>query len=446
MTTSSIPPAITDRLMRRIAWRLAPLMIVMYVANQLDRANIGYASLTMNAELGLTAAQYGLAASLFFLGYILFEVPSNLCAHRFGARVWMTRILLTWGTVSSLTSLVPNATWLYAARFVLGVCEAGLFPGMVYYMTLWMPARNRVWMMSLFITAIPLTGVLGAPISTWLMTHLTLFGLTGWRAMIFLEGLPSIALGIVAWFCLADNPASARWLSAAEKAEIAAALRAERTAATTSASPVTPWETLRNARVWALGVVYFGMNTGVIGLLYFLPLVVKSFEAAFHVKYSVIDVGLVTAIPFGTAVILTLIWGHIVSRRHVTAMHVAGPLLVCAAALSVALLLNSPYQAVIAFAIGTSACFCTMSTFWQLPSRFLTDRAAAAGIALITGIGVSSGFLLPYFIGWIKDVTGTFAPAFIAIAAMMVIAAAVVIMLEARLRVEAAASVAVASE
>jgi len=181
-------------------------------------------------------------------------------------------------------------------------------------------------------------------------------------------------------------------------------------------------------------------------LLYFLPLVVKSFEAAFHVKYSVIDVGLVTAIPFGTAVILTLIWGHIVSRRRITAMHVAGPLLVCAAALSVALLLNSPYQAVIAFAIGTSACFCTMSTFWQLPSRFLTDRAAAAGIALITGIGVSSGFLLPYFIGWIKDVTGTFAPAFIAIAAMMVIAAAVVIMLEARLRVEAAASVAVASE
>jgi MFS transporter, ACS family, tartrate transporter len=206
MATSFTPPAISDRLMKRVVWRLAPLMIVMYIANQLDRANVGYAALTMNAELGLTAAQYGLAASLFFLGYILFEVPSNLCAHRFGARIWMTRILLTWGTVSSLTSLVPNGAWLYAARFMLGVCEAGLFPGMVYYMTLWMPARNRVMMMSLFMTAIPLTGTLGAPISTWLMTHATIFGLTGWRAMIFLEGLPSITLGVIAWFFLDDAP------------------------------------------------------------------------------------------------------------------------------------------------------------------------------------------------------------------------------------------------
>jgi MFS transporter, ACS family, tartrate transporter len=440
MATSFTPPAISDRLMKRVVWRLAPLMIVMYIANQLDRANVGYAALTMNAELGLTAAQYGLAASLFFLGYILFEVPSNLCAHRFGARVWMTRILLTWGTVSSLTSLAPNGTWLYAARFVLGACEAGLFPGMVYYMTLWMPARNRVMMMSLFITAIPLTGTLGAPISTWLMTHATIFGLTGWRAMIFLEGLPSITLGIVAWFFLDDGPASARWLSSVDKAEISAALLAERNAATTSASPVTIWQTLRNPRVWALGVVYFGMNSGVIGLLYFLPQVVKSFESAFHVKYSITDVGLITAIPFGCSVIAMLVWGRIVSRRRIGAVHVAGPLLVCAAALSVALRLQSPYQAIVAFAIGTSACFCTMSTFWQLPSRFLTDRAAAAGIALITSIGVFSGFLLPYFIGWVKDVTGTFALAFVAIAATMVVASAVVFMLEARLRVEAVPS------
>jgi len=222
MPTSPQKPAISDRLMKRIAWRLAPLMIAMYIANQLDRANVGYAALTMNAELGLTTAQYGLAASLFFLGYILFEVPSNLCMHRFGARIWITRILLTWGAVSSLTSLVPDGRWLYAARFVLGAFEAGLFPGMVYYLTLWMPARNRVWMMSLFVTAIPLTGVLGAPVSTWLMAHANLFGLSGWRAMLFLEGLPSILLGIVAYFHLADDPAKARWLSSAEKKEIAA--------------------------------------------------------------------------------------------------------------------------------------------------------------------------------------------------------------------------------
>lgn len=442
MATSLLPSAIPDSLMKRIAWRLAPLMIVMYIANQLDRANIGYAALTMNAELGMTAAQYGLAASLFFLGYILFEVPSNLCMHRFGARVWMTRILVTWGIVSSLTSLVPNAGWLYAARFVLGACEAGLFPGMVYYLTLWMPARNRVWMMSLFVTAIPLTGVFGAPVSTWLMAHVTIFGLNGWRTMIFLEGLPSVVLGILAWFCLADDPAKARWLSARAKAEIAAALATERAAAAANASPVTPWDAIRNPKVWALGIVYFGTNAGIIGLLYFLPQVVKSFEANFGMKYSITDIGLITAIPFGCAAVLMLVWGRIVSRRHIGAIHVAGPLLVCAAALSVALLLSSPYQSIIAFAVGASACFCTITTFWQLPSRFLTDRAAAAGIALITSIGVSSGFLLPYFIGWIKDVTGTFALAFVAIAVTMVIAAAVVAALEMRLRVAASARLA----
>jgi MFS family permease len=354
--------------------------------------------------------------------------------HRFGARIWMTRILLTWGIVSSLTSLVPNGHWLYVARFFLGAFEAGLFPGMVYYLTLWMPARNRVWMMSLFVTAIPLTGVFGAPVSTYLMAHANVFGLTGWRAMIFLEGLPSIVLSIVAYFHLADDPEKSRWLSSDDKHEIAAALAVERAEAATSASPATAWDALKNPKVWALGIVYFGTNAGVIGLLYFLPQVVKSFEANFGVKYSITDIGLITAIPFGCAVVIMLIWGRVVSRRHVGAMHIAGPLLVCAASLSMALLLKSPYQAIIAFAIGASSCFCTITTFWQLPSRFMSDRAAAAGIALITSIGVSSGFLLPYFIGWAKDVTGTFALAFIGIAVTMVLAAAVVMVLEASLR------------
>jgi MFS family permease len=434
MDIGALKPAISDRLMKRIAWRLAPLMIVMYVANQLDRANIGYAALTMNAELHMTAAQYGFAASLFFLGYILFEVPSNLCMHRFGARLWMTRILLSWGVLSSLTSFVPDFHWLYIARFCLGAFEAGLFPGMVYYLTLWMPARNRVWMMSLFVTAIPLTGVLGAPVSTWLMAHANVFGVTGWRAMLLLEGLPAIVLGVAAWFWLSDDPARSRWLSAAEKDEIAVALAAEQAQATAGTASTGALRALGNPKVWALGLVYFGTNAGIIGLLYFLPQVVKTFEHTFGVTYSLTDIGLITAIPFGVAVVAMLVWGRLVSRRHVDARHVAGPLLVCAAALSVALLLQSPYQAIIALSIGTSACFCSITTFWQLPSRILTDRAAAAGIALITSIGVSSGFLLPYFIGWIKDTTGTFVLAFIGIAATMVLASIVVILLDTRWR------------
>jgi MFS family permease len=430
MIVSVLKPAISDRLMKRIAWRLAPLMILIYIANQLDRANVGYAALTMNAELHMTTAQYGLATSLFFLGYILFEVPSNLCMHRFGARIWMMRILLSWGVLSSLTSFVPDSRWLYIARFCLGAFEAGLFPGMVYYLTLWMPSRNRVWMMSLFVTAIPLTGTLGAPVSTWLMAHAQLFGISGWRAMILLEGVPAIILSVVVYLWLPNGPSDSRWLSAAEKSEISAALASEQAQAAGAMSPSSAWKAVSNPKVWALGLVYFGTNAGVIGLLYFLPQVVKSFEAHFGVVYSLTEIGLITAIPFGVSLVAVLIWGHLVSRQRVNALHVAGPLLVSAASLSVALLLKSPYESIAALAIGTSACFCSITTFWQLPSRILTDRAAAAGIGLITSIGVSSGFLLPYFIGWVKDATGTFALAFVGIAAAMVLASAVVLRLE----------------
>jgi sugar phosphate permease len=438
MAPSVLKPAISDHLMKRIAWRLAPLMIAIYVANQLDRANVGYAALTMNADLHMSTAQYGLATSLFFLGYILFEVPSNLCMHRFGARLWIMRILVSWGLLSSLTSFIPSAHWLYVARFVLGAFEAGLFPGMVYYLTLWMPARNRVWVMSLFVTAIPITGMLGAPVSTWLMTHAHLFGMSGWRSMILLEGGPAIVLGIVVWFFMPDGPARAAWLSAPEKSEIEAALAVERAEAAAATSPASAWKALANAKVWALGLVYFGTNAGVIGLLYFLPQVVKSFEAHFGVTYSLVQIGMITAIPFLVALLSMLVWGRVVSRHAVGAWHVAGPLLVSAAALSVSLLLHSPYQSIVALSIGTSACFCSIITFWQLPSRILTDRAAAAGIGLITSIGVSSGFLLPYFIGWIKDVTGTFALAFIGIAIAMVLASIIVLVLESRPRALAA--------
>jgi MFS transporter, ACS family, tartrate transporter len=238
----------------------------------------------------------------------------------------------------------------------------------------------------------------------------------------------------VVYFCLPDGPQAARWLSDSDKREIAAALASEQAQAAAATPSGSAWRALANGKVWALGLVYFGTNAGVIGLLYFLPQVVKSFQVAFHVKYSLTQIGLITAIPFGTSAIAMLVWGRLVSRHNMNAWHVAGPLLVSAAALACALYLKSPYETIIALSIGTSACFSSITTFWQLPSRILTDRAAAAGIALITSIGVSSGFLLPYFIGWIKDVTGSFALAFIGIAVAMVIASAVVVLLETRQR------------
>jgi MFS family permease len=423
--------------MKRIVWRLAPLMVLMYVANQLDRANVGYAALTMNAELGMSAAQYGLSASLFFLGYILCEVPSNLCMHRYGARRWMTRILLSWGLLSSLTSFVPNANWLYFARFMLGVFEAGLYPGMVYYLTLWMPARNRVWMMSLFTMSIPLTGMLGAPISTWVMEHANIFGITGWRAMILLEGIPAITLGFVAWFWLPDGPHAWRGLSETDRQTIRAALAGEQQAAAATVQPGNARRALMNLKVWGLGIVYFGINSGIIGLLYFLPQVVKTFKGSS--QFSLTQIGLITSVPFAVAVVSVLVWGRIVSHKRIHALYVAGPLMLSAVTLAGALYLTSPFAIVAMLAIGTSACFCSITTFWQLPSRILTDRAAAAGIALITSIGVSSGFLMPYFIGWVRDTTGTFQLAFIGIAVAMTIGSALAIALDPdRRRVPAA--------
>jgi len=409
----------------------------MYVAAQLDRANVGYAALTMNAELGMSAAQFGLATSLFFLGYILFEVPSNLFMHRFGARRWMARILISWGVLSSLTSLVPNTEWFYFARFMLGVFEAGFYPGVVFYLTLWMPARNRVWMMSLFTMSIPLTGMLGAPISTWIMEHASLFGMNGWRAMILLEGVPAVVLGFVAWFYLPDGPHAWRGLSDADREAIRTALAGEQQEAASNVQPGNVRHALTSLKVWGLGLVYFGINSGIIGLLYFLPQVVKTFKGS--ADYSLTQIGLITSAPFAVAVVSVIAWGRYVSNKRMNAFYVVGPMMVSAVALAVALYLASPVATIVVLAIGTSACFCSISPFWQMPSRILTDRAAAAGIALVTSIGVSSGFLMPWFIGWVRDTTGNFQLAFIAIAIAMVIGSVLALMLGAQQRDMAAA-------
>lgn len=420
--------ALPPELARRILWRLGPLLVLMYVAAQLDRANVGYAALTMNAELGMTAAQFGLSTSLFFLGYILFEVPSNLFMHRYGARRWMARILVSWGLLSSLTSLVPNTQWFYFARFLLGVFEAGFYPGVVFYLTLWMPARNRVWMMSLFTMSIPLTGMLGAPVSTWVMEHASIFGMTGWRAMILIEGLPAIILGFVAWFCLPDGPHAWRALSEQDHRDIRAALAGEQATAAASVQPGNARRALASPRVWGLGLVYFGINSGIIGLLYFLPQVVKTFKGS--ADYSLTQIGLITSAPFAVAVVSVIAWGRFLSNRRMTAWYVTGPMLLSAVTLACALYLSSPLATVAVLAIGTSACFCSISPFWQMPSRILTDRAAAAGIALVTSIGVSSGFLMPWFIGWVRDTTGNFQLAFIAIAIAMTVGAALALLLD----------------
>ncbi|TCG05529.1 MFS transporter [Paraburkholderia steynii] len=416
----------------KICWRLVPLMILMYLANSLDRANIGYAALTMNKDLGITTAEFGIAASLFYLGYIACQIPSNLILHRIGARCWVATILLCWGTISSLTSLVPDTKWLYIARFVLGVFEAGLFPGMILYLTLWLPSRNRVLLMSMFVTAMPLSAVIGAPISTAIMTHTSVLGLSGWRTMLLLEGLPAVLLGILVFFYLPTSPRHSKWLKESELNELEEAIANEKAQGSGQQAETSVMSAVKDARVWALGIVYYGINAGILVLLFFLPQVIKTFEASFGVKYSMADVGLITAIPFGFAVVCMLLWARYLSKRGVAAWHIGVPLGIGALALASALMMPSPFLVMAAFAIAAAACFSCMAPFWQLPSRFLSGKAAAAGIGLISMLGIASGFTLPYAIGMIKDKTGSFAPAFTFIGLLMFIGALTAVALEVR--------------
>ncbi|WP_336331485.1 MFS transporter [Pseudomonas putida] len=425
-------PVLQGPVFKKIAWRLVPLMMLMYFVSSLDRANIGYAALTMNADLGLTVAQFGFATSIFYLGYILFETPANIILHKIGARLWISIILLAWGAMSSLTAFVPDKDWLYVTRFFLGVAESGLFPGMVLYLTLWLPSRNRVWVMSLFITAMPLAAVIGAPISTALMTHTGIFGLEGWRSMLFLEGLPAIALAFVVFRLLPDTPAKAGWMNASDVAAVQSVLKAESACRDQSIPEGSIRAALSSWRVWALGFVYFAINTAIVILLYFLPLVIKSFEQAFQTHYTVFEIGKITAIPFGFAVVCMLLWARFTGRAGIVAWHIALPLVICAVAIGMAMSLPSPLQIMSAFAVGCAACFSSMAPFWQLPSRLLSGKAAAAGIGLIAALGASSGFVLPYIIGWVKDKTGSFEPAFMGVGVIMLAGAITVLLLEKR--------------
>jgi ACS family tartrate transporter-like MFS transporter len=427
-----IKPQIT----RKVIWRLAPLLILLYVVNQMDRANVGYAALTMNRELGMSVSQFGFAAGLFYAGYILVAVPSNLMLARFGARIWMTRILVTWGIVASLTAFVDSAHTLYVLRFLLGVAESGFFPGMVLYVTFWLPRQERVWLMSLLFLSIPLSNMLGAPISTFVMEHAHLFGWSGWRSMFFIEGLPAIALGVVTFVLMKDRPDNAAWLTVDERAELNRALAAERQEAN-RVSPQSAWRALLDRRVLTFGLIYFGINIGVVALSFFLPQIVAEFSRMFAVKYSVFQIGLMTAIPFAVSAVTILLWGHYARRTAVSAWHVAIPTAVGGLSFAAALFLSSPYEVMAAFTLGAVGVYTPHASFWQLPPRYLSNGAAAAGIGLINTIGTLAGFLGPYATGWLHDVTGSYRVPMLGVAALMCVSATTVLLVERTSRVAA---------
>jgi D-galactonate transporter len=406
MSTRTV--ATGDRVVRKVAVRVTPFLALLYFVNYLDRVNIGFAGPNgLNKELGLSSTAFGFASGIFFLGYLILEVPSNLALHRFGARRWLARIMITWGIVATVLAFVPNPVTLVILRFLLGVAEAGFFPGIILYLTYWFPAAQRAKAVALFMAAIPVSSAIGSTISSLLIVHGNgIFGLSGWRFMFLVEGIPAILLAFVTWFYLTDRPEKAKWLTEDERQWLAGELDRERRA--TEAEFHWPLrKALTHPRILALAFVYFAIAYGLYALGFFLPTIIAGFGAQFGTKLSVVQSGLVTAIPYVIAALVMVFWARHGDRTRERKWHVALPMLIGGIAIPLALYLGNPYAAMVAVTICAVGVCCALPTFWALPSNFLAGTAAAGGIALINSLGNISGFAAPYITGWLRDLTGT---------------------------------------
>jgi ACS family tartrate transporter-like MFS transporter len=407
----------------RVAWRLMPLLMLGYFCAYLDRVNVGFAGLTMNKALGFSSAVFGFGAGVFFVGYFLAELPSNLILAKVGARRWIARILLTWGIISGLTAFVWNDWSFYGIRFLLGIAEAGFYPGIVLYLTWWFPSYYRSRMMAFFQSASVISLIIGPPVSAWLLTLDGVFGLQGWQWLFLVEALPPIIMCFAIWFLLTDRPIDAMWLRPEQRTWLQSRLDSEQTQRE-AVHHYELREALLNPRVWLLTLVYFGQNVSNYGLLIFLPQIVKSFGISTQMT------GYVSALPFVFAAFAMIYWGFHSDRTGSRTAHVASACLLCAAGLAACIFIGTahPVWMTVALILGIMGQQSIAPTFWPLPTAMLSGVAAAGGIALINSVGNLGGFLGPYMFGIIKDATGgSDLLALLAIAAAPVISAVVLI-------------------
>lgn len=421
MTTPTATSAIRKTTRRKVLWRLMPFLCLCYLVNYIDRSNISIAGPSgMNQELGLTATAYGFAAGIFFVGYILLEVPSNIALHKFGARVWIARILISWGVVASATAFVPNQGWLIGLRFLLGVAEAGFTPGILLYLTYWFVQRDRAQAFALFLVGIPLSSVIGAPLASWLIALGDGWGFSGWRFMILATGVPAILLGLMCSFYLTDRPDQAKWLSDEERSVLCADLDQE--AAGYQSHSIRG--VLLNTKVWILCVVYFCIVYGLYAIGFFLPTIIQGFQAQYAVKYSVVDVGLLTAIPYAFATLFLIFWSNHSRKHDEVTMHVAISAVMGAAGILIAIWANSPTLTLVGVSLAAMGLCSAIPISFGVPTKFLTGMAAASGLALINTFGNIGGFTGPFIFGWIHDATGTTTAGMYVIAGLCLIAGA----------------------
>ncbi len=400
-----------EAVLKKIAWRIVPLLTLAYVVNYLDRTNIGFAALTMNKELAFTATEFGIGAGVLFIGYTVFEVPSNLALYRFGARRWIARIMITWGMVSALTALVVGVKSYYLARFALGVAEAGFFPGVAYYFAAWFPTQYRTRMLAWFLVAIPLSSVVGGPISGLLLELDGMLGLKGWQWLFIIEGIPAIILCIVVLRVLADRPDDATWLTGKERDILKGMLDAERRERPKS-SVLTA---VSDPRVVLLAVVQFGFTLGSYGVGIFLPQIIKTSDLSNMV------VSFLAAVPYVFASVGMIWWAWRVDR---TGKKIGNLTIACAVAalgLAASVLSGNLVVALGALTVALVGITSARAIFWPIPTRFLSGVGAAAGLAFINSIGTIGGFAGPYLMGVMRDYTGSFTAGLLAMAGILLL-------------------------
>ncbi|MGH1590224.1 MFS transporter [Methylobacterium phyllosphaerae] len=395
--------------------RILPFLFACYVVSYLDRVNVGFAALTMNEHIGLTATSFGIGAGLFFLGYFLAEIPSNLIMMRVGARLWIARIMITWGLVSAATAFVTGPAQFGIARFLLGLGEAGFVPGVFLYLSLWFPSAVRARATALFLLGIPVANIIGSPISGALV-QVEGFGLAGWQWLLILEALPAVILGIVCLFVLTDRPEKAQWLTPAEREALVAKL-AEEKAAIEKKHPMTLAQALRNWRVLTLAAINFCAIIGSLGIGLWLPQIIKQLGLTTSL------VGFVTAIPYLCGAVAMVVWGRLSDRGRDRTIYPAISLFFGAAALTASALTPTPILTIVALCVAVMGINSFVATFWAVPSGFLTGRAAAGGIAMIVSIGNLGGFAGPYLIGLVRDLSGGFTAPLLAVRGILLVGA-----------------------
>jgi ACS family tartrate transporter-like MFS transporter len=409
------PPAVDSVLAsatRKAALRFVPLLTVAYLFNYLDRTNLGFAALTMNKDLGFTPSQFGFAAGIFFLGYSVFEIPSNLALYRFGARRWIARIMITWGLVSAATAFVVGPNSFYGVRFLLGVAEAGFFPGVTFFLAAWFPTQYRTRMLAWFLVGIPASSLVGGPVCGALLGMDGIWGLAGWQWLFLVVSLPCVPLGFLVLHYLADNPNSATWLTPQEQDALQHALLTEpRERPRTSL-----WAALQDTRVLILAVIQFGFTLGSYGIGIWLPLMLKEHHL------SNFAVGWIVAIPYLFASVGMIVWARYVDSHGKRIVNLAIACLLGGIGLLAPIFLNTLPSAVIGFSIALIGVTSARAVFWTIPTRFLTGVAAAGGLAFINSIGTVGGFVGPSMMGWLKEFSGSYVIGLSAMAAIMVAA------------------------